>query len=154
MHAGRGEDIVAEVLIRAGSDGGARRGVERALEGWSLQSGPCALSRLQSLKDIFSRKVIDRVCLDLSSPFAFSHPKPQIAPDPTTNISFNLNLTPAQQESRSQVPLPYAHEGNDPNFHPRGKPPSQGCGSSPVIIYDPDSADDIDDDDPDEDLDI
>lgn len=26
-------------------------------------------------------------------------------------MSFNLNLTPSQQESRAQVPLPYAHEG-------------------------------------------
>jgi elongator complex protein 5 len=67
---------------------------------------------------------------------------PQAPPDPTQNLSFNVNLTPSQQESRAQVPLPYAHEG---------KPPEIPTSS---IIYDPDSADDIDDDDPDEDLDI
>jgi elongator complex protein 5 len=38
------------------------------------------------------------------------------------------------------VPLPYAHK--------------DAAQSSGAILYDPDSADDIDDDDPDEDLDI
>jgi elongator complex protein 5 len=55
------------------------------------------------------------------------------------------------------VPLPYTHEGR---FHPSilhvilmrtsGKPVT----TAGAILYDPDSADDIDDDDPDEDLDI
>ncbi|CAK5280245.1 unnamed protein product, partial [Mycena citricolor] len=58
------------------------------------------------------------------------------AVDPTQNVSFNLTLTASQQNSRAQVPLPYVHEGK------------------PTIFYDPDSGDDIDDDDPDEDLDI
>jgi len=53
--------------------------------------------------------------------------------------SFNLNLTPEQRESRAKVPLPYAHKDAQ---------------STAAILYDPDSADDIDDDDPDEDLDI
>jgi len=35
----------------------------------------------------------------------------QAAPNPTQNVPFNLNLTPSQQESRAQVPLPYVHEG-------------------------------------------
>lgn len=83
------------------------------------------------------------------------------APDPTQNISFNLQLTAEQQQSRAQVPLPYAHEGKfkatisfDPFAHDipfKGNPiPAQ----SAAIFYDPDSADDIDDDDPDEDLDL
>ena len=33
------------------------------------------------------------------------------APDPTKNLTFNLNLTETQQASRSQVPLPYEHDG-------------------------------------------
>jgi len=40
------------------------------------------------------------------------------------------------------VPLPYAHKGDSEKD------------ASGAILYDPDSADDIDDDDPDEDLDI
>lgn len=83
-------------------------------------------------------------------------------PDPTQNLSFNLNLTSSQQQSRAQVPLPYAHEGEfkKPLKHNRhlnicetGQPTKKQ--PAPItIFYDPDSADDIDDDDPDEDLDI
>ncbi|KAF6765961.1 hypothetical protein DFP72DRAFT_1028776 [Ephemerocybe angulata] len=47
-----------------------------------------------------------------------------------------LSLTTAQHEARSKVPLPYPVD------------------TTGTIFYDPDSADDIDDDDPDEDLDI
>ncbi|KAG2044804.1 hypothetical protein BDR03DRAFT_929897 [Suillus americanus] len=112
-------EFVVEVLIR----GGSKRGVERAVEGWKGDV-PCELQALESLKNIWTRR------------------KPEEArPDPTQNVSFNLNLTPSQEKSRAQVPLPYAHEGN----------PVTTAGA---ILYDPDSADDIDDDDPDEDLDI
>lgn len=84
----------------------------------------CELQALESLKSIWTRR------------------KPEEArPDPTQNVSFNLSLTPLQEKLRAQVPLPYAHEGN----------PVTTAGA---ILYDPDSADDIDDDDPDEDLDI
>lgn len=62
----------------------------------------------------------------------------------TSGVSFELNLTPEQRESRAKVPLPYAHKGI----------PDSEKGASGAILYDPDSADDIDDDDPDEDLDI
>lgn len=81
--------------------------------------------------------------------------------DTTHSVPFNLKLTPSQEKSRAQVPLPYAHEGQisfrmcDYRCKCRvaGKPmpsvPTRGA-----ILYEPDSADDIDDDDPDEDLDI
>jgi len=62
----------------------------------------------------------------------------QVSADPTSNLSFNLSLTDAQQQARSAVPLPYAHSG-------------EGAGG---ILYEPDSGDDVDDDDPDEDLEI
>jgi elongator complex protein 5 len=82
-------------------------------------------------------------------------------------VSFNLNLTLEQQQQRAKVPLPYAHEGvcclvSIPhaarlmNVHLSKGKPAESAASAPVgaIYYDPDSADDIDDDDPDEDLDI
>ncbi|KAL0951112.1 hypothetical protein HGRIS_007849 [Hohenbuehelia grisea] len=123
-------EMVVEVLVRGGNEGTVRRrGVERSLEGWSTEKGPCDLFSLESLKGLQKSKSVA-----------------EAAPDPTQIASFNLNLTPSQQQSRAQVPLPYAHEGK-----PLDKP------SGPVeaaIFYDPDSADDIDDDDPDEDLDI
>ncbi|KIM85277.1 hypothetical protein PILCRDRAFT_96413 [Piloderma croceum F 1598] len=126
---GGGEKVefVVEVLVRGGGDG-RRRAVERVLEGWSVQKGgPCDLISLDSLKSIWTRKVVE-----------------EGGPDPTQNISFNLNLTQSQQQSRAQVPLPYAHEGK----------PIEKRTTPAAILYDPDSADDIDDDDPDEDLDI
>ncbi|KAI0078925.1 hypothetical protein K474DRAFT_784223 [Panus rudis PR-1116 ss-1] len=124
-----GEDVVVEVLIRGpgAGDGGRKRGVERVLEGWKSDVGrPSELSDLESLKSLWSKKAIV---------------PEEPAADPTQNVSFNLNLTPEQQQARAQVPLPYAHEGK--------QVPTEAA-----ILYDPDSADDIDDDDPDEDLDI
>lgn len=127
------KEMVVEVIVRGGGDvpgtGSRTRGAERELEGWT-ESGPCELSQLPTLKDVFTRKIVSN----------------EKAPDPTQNVSFNLNLTPEQQRQRASVPLPYAHEGKSietPSTAPAG-----------VIYYDPDSADDIDDDDPDEDLDI
>ena len=74
-----------------------------------------------------------------------------------------MSLTPSQQELRAQVPLPYVHEGEqilsllffDLETIVLGKPTVRGNhNGTAAIFYDPDSADDIDDDDPDEDLDI
>jgi len=59
---------------------------------------------------------------------------PTVSADP---LSFRLNLTGSQQTQRAQVPLPYVHTGY-----------------ATRISYDPDSADDFDEDDPDEDLDF
>ncbi|KAF5374975.1 hypothetical protein D9758_000231 [Tetrapyrgos nigripes] len=114
------------MVIRGGSDvSGRRRATERRLEGWNIaQSVAVPLEQLDSLKSLWKANTVI-----------------ETAPDPTQNVSFNLQLTPSQQESRARVPLPYAHEGTPQT--------QQGA-----ILYDPDSADDIDDDDPDEDLDI
>ncbi|KAJ8496112.1 hypothetical protein ONZ45_g12585 [Pleurotus djamor] len=118
------DEMVVEILSRSGSTS-RRRGVERALEGWNLlKNMPQGLNELSFLRTLFTpQKSIE------------------IAPDPTQNVSFNLNLTPSQQVSRAQVPLPYAHVG-------------ENTSQKAAIFYDPDSADDMDDDDPDEDLDI
>ncbi|KAF8973973.1 hypothetical protein BDZ97DRAFT_1900702 [Flammula alnicola] len=122
--SGNPSEFVVELIVREGA--GRKRGVERVLEGWSTAlGGPCELSALETLKHLTKRK------------------KEVAAPDPTQNLPFNLSLTSSQQESRAQVPLPYAHEG------------APIMSNTPAaIFYDPDSADDIDDDDPDEDLDI
>jgi elongator complex protein 5 len=53
------------------------------------------------------------------------------------------------------VPLPYAHKGMlMSNYRRLILTSDSEKESSGAILYDPDSADDIDDDDPDEDLDI
>ncbi|GLB36199.1 putative elongator subunit Iki1 [Lyophyllum shimeji] len=122
-------EMVVEILIRGGEGSGRKRGIERELEGWSASEGACDVTKLESLKGVWTKKTVV-----------------EAAPDPTHNVSFNLNLTSSQQESRAQVPLPYAHEGR-----PLA---SQTSGTTAAIFYDPDSADDLDAEDPDEDLDI
>ncbi|KAF7306973.1 hypothetical protein MIND_00490100 [Mycena indigotica] len=112
-------DFVLEVITRG--DGDRRRGVERTIQGWSRLRGALPLETLPALTSLMSKTTNETA-----------------SADPTENISFNLNLTVSQQNSKARVPLPYAHHEK----------------SSPAIYYDPDSADDIDDDDPDEDLDI
>ncbi|KAF9481381.1 hypothetical protein BDN70DRAFT_763951, partial [Pholiota conissans] len=125
--SGNSTEFVIELIVREGS--GKNRGVERVLEGWSDSlGGPCDLTALESIKP-FTKKQIE---IDQAA-----------TPDPTQNLLFNLNLTSSQQESRARVPLPYAHEGTPITSN-----------TPAAIFYDPDSADDIDDDDPDEDLDI
>ncbi|KAJ4489305.1 hypothetical protein C8J55DRAFT_296348 [Lentinula edodes] len=127
--SGGQDEMVVEVLVRGRSDAsGRRKAVERFLEGWDIQKNqPVSLRQISSLASIYKRKTVIE----------------EAAPDPTQNVSFNLHLTPSQLESRARVPLPYVHEGLSI------AQPAPGA-----ILYDPDSADDIDDDDPDEDLDI
>lgn len=127
--SGCSREMVIEILVRGINTQSRKRGTERVLEGWdATRSTPCPVPDLQSLKSLFSQKV----------PI-------EAAPDPTQNLSFNLSLSESQQQSRAKVPLPYVHEGKHIDIIRS----NQG-----VIFYDPDSADDIDDDDPDDDLDI
>ncbi|KAI9290135.1 Elongator complex protein 5 [Umbelopsis sp. AD052] len=78
-------------------------------------------------------------------------------PDPTANLSFNLTLTDEQRRAKEKVVLPYLKaqnrgtveiESSEPTM---ASPPPPSSGS---IYYEPDAADDFDDEDPDEDLDI
>ncbi|KAF8922492.1 hypothetical protein CPB85DRAFT_1450478 [Mucidula mucida] len=126
--SGGSEEFIVEVVSRGGENGGRRKAVERVLEGWDIkQSLAVELAEMSSLKALFGQPTATV----------------EEAPNPAQNLSFNLNLTTSQQEARAQVPLPYAHEG---------KTTEQQIPAA--ILYDPDSGDDIDDDDPDEDLDI
>ncbi|KAL5495253.1 hypothetical protein ACEPAI_716 [Sanghuangporus weigelae] len=123
---GRGADVISSVPV---SGSAKRKGVERVLEGWSVsKGGPVPLEELDSLKSVWRKKIL-------------SQPE---APDPTKDLTFNLSLTDSQQASRSQVPLPYEHNGRS----------TSSQNQSAHIFYDPDSADDLDDEDPDEDLDL
>lgn len=119
-------EFVIESIVRGSGAEGRKRTTERTLAGWKGDT-PENLEKLESLKTLTSWKKRD-----------------EKAPDPTQNVSFNLHLTPSQERSRGQVPLPYVHEGKSTTV------PS----ISGTILYEPDSADDIDDDDPDEDLEI
>lgn len=145
------DEIVVEVLVRGetgDASGRRRKGLERTLEGWLVSKATsCELQDLPGLRNLLGSKSpsVEVSLANYFAPLRTSHYLHQTAavPDPTQNLSFNLTLTPEQQQSRTQVPLPYAYTGAT-------IPASQ----SGAILYDPDSADDIDDDDPDEDLDI
>ncbi|KAF8832396.1 hypothetical protein HHX47_DHR1001451 [Lentinula edodes] len=122
--SGGQDEMVVEVLVRGRSDASGRR---KAVERF-LEGWDIQKNQPVNLSQMSSLASIYR-----------RKPIVEEAPDPTQNVSFNLHLTPSQLESRARVPLPYVHEAQ----------PAPGA-----ILYDPDSADDIDDDDPDEDLDI
>lgn len=68
--------------------------------------------------------------------------------DPTSNLTFNLTLSDKEREARSQVKLPYTYD-KDRQDDTLNKSVGEG-----KIFYQPDEADDFDEEDPDDDLDI
>ncbi|KAF8642349.1 hypothetical protein AX16_009618 [Volvariella volvacea WC 439] len=89
-------EFVIELTIRGNAASRKDRNVSRYLEGWSIdQNGPCKLSELESCNPIWSKRHA------METPDSI----------PSHGVSFNLELTEAQQQSRARVPLPYAHEG-------------------------------------------
>ncbi|KDE07552.1 hypothetical protein MVLG_02223 [Microbotryum lychnidis-dioicae p1A1 Lamole] len=77
--------------------------------------------------------------------------KPTKSSQPTNSIEaplpFNLSLTSSQESARSSVPLPFVAKKGDAAMY-------QGLGGVGKVEYEPDEGDDMDDDDPDEDLEV
>jgi hypothetical protein len=69
--------------------------------------------------------------------------------DPTANLTFNLRLSEQEREAKDSVILPFTYTAVEKARQLSGKPGT--CGQ---IFYQPDDADDIDEEDPDDDLDI
>lgn len=67
--------------------------------------------------------------------------------DPTANLSFNLSLTDEQRKQKEDLVLPYIKAQQFEVTMDEEK-------KTGLIYYDPDAADDFDDEDPDDDLDI
>lgn len=82
---------------------------------------------------------------DASMAAAASQPHPSQA-----DTSFNLGLTAQQLASRASVPIPYVFDGSTRS----ASTAATGGGGAPVIHFEPGSEDDVDEDDPDEDLDF
>lgn len=143
-------EIVLQVITR-----GRGRNVERDLDGWTL-NGPCSLSDLDSLKAILEDRgktsraeVSEQTTLAVRTAtndvfwiaryLVQSGPHTRAARIPCQSATA---LRPQGYRIRSSFdllcPLTHLFEKD----------------LSGAILYDPDSADDIDDDDPDEDLDI
>ncbi|XP_017327847.1 elongator complex protein 5 isoform X2 [Ictalurus punctatus] len=68
--------------------------------------------------------------------------------DPTSNLTFNLHLSEVEREAREKVALPFVFSEEKKSALLR---PGRGSGR---IMYEPDANDDIDDEDPDDDLDV
>ncbi|XP_072036292.1 elongator complex protein 5-like [Amphiura filiformis] len=68
-------------------------------------------------------------------------------PDPTANLTFNLSLRESERKAKENVVLPYTSQQQSIQIGNN----QRGTGQ---IYYEPDEADDIDDEDPDDDLDI
>jgi hypothetical protein len=77
-------------------------------------------------------------------------------PDPTANLSFNLSLTEEQRRAKEKLVLPYLKAQNRGTVEIESSTlePLVAAPTSGTIYYEPDAADDFDDEDPDEDLDI
>lgn len=69
--------------------------------------------------------------------------------DPAANLTFNLHLSETEKEARASMPLPYILDNRSKSLHLDGNIKVTG-----EIIYEPDDADDFDEEDPDDDLDI
>nr|XP_028559070.1 elongator complex protein 5 [Podarcis muralis] len=68
--------------------------------------------------------------------------------DPAANLTFNLRLSESERRAKESVPLPYQFS-DEKKSSLLQTPTSQG-----KIYYEPDAADDIDEEDPDDDLDV
>lgn len=160
---GKGDDsrargVVVQILVRK-QQGGANKGMSRVLEGLMPGAGgglvSCAWNEVDGLRDVGRTYVgggdvesVQEVCpAEGGSTFADRCQRRQQHHPSQQHIPFNLSLTPAQHASRAQVPIPYAHEGDEPA-------PSPAAGQQGGIIFEPGSEDDMDEDDPDEDLDF
>ncbi|KAG8683609.1 hypothetical protein FRC09_015966 [Ceratobasidium sp. 395] len=118
---------VIEVTTRART--GGQKGVRRVLRGWRKgQVGVtwCGWEDIPALKSY------------VASDTGTEAP----ASNAIDSVSFNLQLSDAQQQARANVPLPYVNDGLQ----------AYGSTQDGEIHYIPDQADDFDDDDPDDDL--
>lgn len=67
--------------------------------------------------------------------------------DITSNLTFNLSLTEEQKQARAQLQLPYL-------LNDKIKQTQLDLGKKSQIFYQADEADDLDEEDPDDDLNI
>ncbi|KAL9971346.1 hypothetical protein ACROYT_G023859 [Oculina patagonica] len=84
-----------------------------------------------------------------SSYTAHSEPMAVKEVDPTQNLTFNLKLTDNERQARSNLKLPYMYHEEKKSSEVTVNPTGEG-----KVFYQPDEADDFDEDDPDDDLDI
>jgi len=73
--------------------------------------------------------------------------------DPASNLTFNLHLTDSEKQARASIALPYILNESSKSAY-LGNQISTTVNHGGNVIYVPDDADDFDDEDPDDDLDV
>ncbi|CDZ97522.1 hypothetical protein [Phaffia rhodozyma] len=160
--SGWSQGFVVELLIRSRK---GRNGVGRYVEGIRRVDGPSVGSsglskaRARSMRAV-GWKTIEGLDVLLSrgeADLGGSDPSATAGAETKQSLptsSFNLGLTDSQKQSRSTVPIPYAHEGErSDDDDDEGADPAESTGTGTGgIFYEPDEGDDMDEDDPDEDL--
>lgn len=74
--------------------------------------------------------------------------------DPTANLTFNLSLSSSEKTARSKLVMPYTKTRHLEVKLEEDSPTTKGSGDEGLIYYEPDDADDFDEEDPDDDLDF
>lgn len=125
-HLTNNDKFVIETLVRSAQKG--TKLVRRSLDLITVGMNDVEITNLEG------------VTQNLNIQAKADEKKEETTPQPTNlGLSFNLGLTNEQKAAREAVPLPYLQAQQE---------------QAPIISYDPDSADDWDDEDPDDDLDL
>lgn len=118
--------------------------------GGGEQIGVTVTQRKRSGKVVTSKEIF-RVLEDFSIEIntnTESQPPIRTEMDPAVSLTFNLHLSESDRERRESATLPYTFSDTKKSSL------LQSSSSSAKIFYDPDPGDDLDEEDPDDDLDV
>ncbi|KAF7727489.1 Elongator complex protein [Apophysomyces ossiformis] len=109
--------------------------VQYESNGFYLESGSLMVVPAERLTGLEAKKVDD------------AEETSEEQPDVISNLSFNLSLTDEQRKAKESIVLPYMKAQRTVEVE-------KEISNSGNIYYEPDAADDFDDEDPDDDLDL
>ncbi|XP_077603000.1 elongator complex protein 5 [Crocuta crocuta] len=112
----------------------------------------CRRPRQRPSHETLCFSILPDLSLDLQGgPPLEPHPDPHRPPvDPTTHLTFNLHLSKREREAKDSLTLPFQFSSEKQQALLR---PGPGQAAS-HIFYEPDAYDDLDPEDPDDDLDV
>lgn len=105
---------VLEIITRART--GGQKGVRRVLRGWRLDAGQnrvvwCGWDEIPALKASSTPSAVSlRIGSYVIARLNFLQSSAAPAPNAMDAVSFNLQLSEAQQQARASVPLPYTND--------------------------------------------
>ncbi|EHB04468.1 Dermal papilla-derived protein 6 [Heterocephalus glaber] len=112
--------------------------------------GPGPLGALSSLAQ--TEVTLGGTMIQASAHILYRKPRhqPTHQVDPTTHLTFNLRLSKKERETRDNLTLPFQFSSEKQQALLRSEPNQ----ASSHILYEPDAYDDLDPEDPDDDLDV